>query len=815
MLLTDGTVIVHNAGSQNWYRLTPNSAGSYVSGTWSSIASLPSGYAPQYFASAVLPDGRVIINGGEYNGNTNNWTNKGAIYDPVANAWTSVTAPNNGASPWNEIGDAQSVVLANGTYMLASCCANPSADALLNASNLTWSTAGAPSGYQNEQGYTLLPDGSVLTISVWSPPHTQKYNPATNTWSSAADTPVSLIDPTACGNYETGPSVLRPDGTVVAFGGNTGCSSASTKVDPTAIYNSANNTWIQGPNVPTISGKNYDLADAPAALLPNGNILFAASPGYGSSPTHFFEFTSSNVINQVSDPSSASGNGAYVYNFLVLPTGQILMTDFSNRAQIYTPTGSPNASWAPVITTVPTTLAPGQTYQVSGLQLNGLSQGAAYGDDAQAETNYPLVRIINNASGHVFYARTSNHSTMSVAPNTAGSTSFLLPAGIESGLSSLVVVANGIPSQAVPVNISSSPLQVTPFTNIASSGNYGGQFTPSSFPYQLQAASGSIKYSISGIPSWLHASSTSGTVTTSPTTVTLSVNSSANSLCGGTYNATIAFNDTTNNKTALTVSATLTVTGTSALVVTSSTDIVSSGNQGGTFSPSSFQYQLSATNCTTNYSISGVPSWLDVSSGSGTLTTAPTTVTFTVNSSANNLTPGGYNATVNLTNTTNGLGNQTRNATLTVNSPPPPPPKTPRTWVSGTGNDNNDCSLAAPCATFAGAIAKTAAGGEINCLDSGGFGGLTITQSVSIVCKKVKAGVLVSGTSGIVINAGAGDAIELSGLDINGNGTGLNGVYLVSGGALHIANSLIRGFQGNNPAGNGVVIAPSAGTVQF
>ena len=201
-------------------------------------------------------------------------------------------------------GDAPSVVLANGTYMLASCCANPSVNALFNASNLTWSSTGAPSSYQNEQGYTLLPDGGVLTINVRSPPHTQKYDPVSNTWSSAADTPVSLIDPSACGNHEIGPAVLRADGTVVAFGGNTGCSAGGSQPDPTAIYNSANNTWIQGPDVPTIGSRTDDLADAPAALLPNGNILFAASPGFGEAPTHFFEFTSANTITQVADPYS-------------------------------------------------------------------------------------------------------------------------------------------------------------------------------------------------------------------------------------------------------------------------------------------------------------------------------------------------------------------------------------------------------------------------------------------------------------------------------------------------------------------------------
>jgi hypothetical protein len=484
LLLTDGTVIVHISRSQSWYKLTPDAQGNYASGTWSPIASLQNGYTPLYFASAVLPDGRVIIQGGEYNANCSGsdeaWTNLGAIYDPVANTWTPVSPPS--GSGWTNtlscglanggVGDAPSIVLPNGTFMLGSCCACPNVDALLNATSLTYSSTGAPidpsqgpncpgGTYQAEQGYTLLPNGNLLTIDVWNPPKAQQYNPAAGTWADIASTPVSLIDPTQCGKFEMGPAVTRADGTTVAFGGNSGCT--SSPADPTAIYTAAANSWVQGPNVPAVCGASgttsCTLADAPAALLPSGNILFAASAGYGNvnPPTHFFEFSSGNTINQVADPPFNPTNlGSFNYNFLVLPNGQIFMTDFSSVAGVYTPSGSANAGWAPVISSVPNNLAVGQTYQISGSQLNGLSQGAAYGDDVQSATNYPLVRITNNATGHVFYARTFNHSTMSIAPNTMGSTNFTVPANIETGANSLVVVANGIASQATAVNISNS-----------------------------------------------------------------------------------------------------------------------------------------------------------------------------------------------------------------------------------------------------------------------------------------------------------------------------------------------------------------------
>jgi len=91
-----------------------------------------------------------------------------------------------------------------------------------------------------------------------------------------------------------------------------------------------------------------------------------------------------------------------------------------------------------------------------------------------------------------------------------------------------------------------------------------------------------------------------------------------------------------------------------------------------------------------------------------------------------------------------------------------------RTWVSGVGDDANPCSRTAPCKTFAGAISKTAAGGQINCIDAGGFGGVTITKSMAIQCDNVEAGILVSGPNGITINAGVADVVTLRGLDIEG-----------------------------------------------
>jgi hypothetical protein len=135
-----------------------------------------------------------------------------------------------------------------------------------------------------------------------------------------------------------------------------------------------------------------------------------------------------------------------------------------------------------------------------------------------------------------------------------------------------------------------------------------------------------------------------------------------------------------------------------------------------------------------------------------------------------------------------------------------------RTWVSGVGDDANPCSRTAPCKTFAGAISKTAPAGEINCLDPGGFGAVTITKSIIISCEAGTAGVLVSGTNGIVVQAAPADIVYLRGLDIEGLTTGLSGILFVSGGALHLEKSLIRGF--NSGAATGISFNPT-GTAEL
>jgi hypothetical protein len=138
-----------------------------------------------------------------------------------------------------------------------------------------------------------------------------------------------------------------------------------------------------------------------------------------------------------------------------------------------------------------------------------------------------------------------------------------------------------------------------------------------------------------------------------------------------------------------------------------------------------------------------------------------------------------------------------------------------RTWVSGVGDDANPCSRTAPCKTFPGAISKTAVNGEINCLDPGGFGTLTIIKSISIVCDTTEGGVLSAGVNGFIVNAPAGSIVTIKGVDVECIGTGINGIEMVGVGVtLHVHKSQIRNCRASGGSGNGILIAPSSGVAK-
>jgi len=439
--MTDGTVLAQSGSENTWYKLTPDNTGSYVNGTWSQVASLQPGYEPLYFAGAVLADGRLVIAGGEYNYDEFAFTNQGAVYDPVKDAWTVLKPPKG----WHWIGDSPGVVLPDGRYVLGDKFFNKMA--ALDPKTLKWTelkSKGKNEKWFAEEGFVLLPTGHVLTWDVKDNPQSEEYDPAAGKWDSLGSTVQNLQGPClVCScievppkNWcyyspgETGPGILRPDGTIFAEGAmHQGESTAFT-----AIYTPGSG-WSAGPDWP-----NGDQAsDCPAALLPDGNVLALGSSGF------LYEFDGTNFTQ-----SDVGQVNATYSSLMVLPTGEVLIAGYA----VYQPTGTYEAAWQPTIATYPSTVTRGSTYKISGTQFNGLSQAAGFGDEVETFTNYPLVRITNNSTSHVFYARTHDHSTMGVATGSKKVfTYFDVPSGMETGASTLEVVANGIPSAAVAVTV--------------------------------------------------------------------------------------------------------------------------------------------------------------------------------------------------------------------------------------------------------------------------------------------------------------------------------------------------------------------------
>ena len=444
--LRDGRILVNESQGPDtgvWLILTPDSTGSYVNGTWSTTGHLPAGYQPIYFGSQLLLDGKhVVIEGGEYNQGSAVWTTLGAVgtITPFGNVSWVLNAPPSG---WNTIGDAQSVVLANGNYMQSNCCT--AQNAIYNGPN-SWLTTGSVLQPDNdESGFTLLTNGKVLTVDAKFNSNcstnvgSELYDQTTGTWTCAAHTPVQLYNPA---DEELGSAVLMYNNKVFQVGGN---------IVATAVYDVASNTWAAGPTPPN----GLDQADGPGALEPNGKVLEMLSPGLFNRGCQMMEYDpTAATLTNTNNPTNCPADSSYVGHFMVLPTGQIMFTDFSGLVEVYTPAAGVVASAKPTILASSTNLTHGSTNNILyGKQLNGLSQGGAYGDDYQGDTDYPLVRLTNTSTGAVYWAFTHDENTHSIAPGTVMYTKFDLPASIPAGTYSIVSIANGIASNAITVSV--------------------------------------------------------------------------------------------------------------------------------------------------------------------------------------------------------------------------------------------------------------------------------------------------------------------------------------------------------------------------
>lgn len=441
-LLTDGTILCMDREAPNrspygkkCWKLTPDAYGSYVNGTWQELQ--PMINSRLYYGAAVLPDGRVVVVGGEYS-DIGFEINKGEIYDPVANSWTAIADVPGSL----RAGDAASCLLPDGRLLLGSNINRNSA--IYDPSTDTWSLAGLQNGVStkddssSEESWVLLPDNSVLVVECSNSPKAERYLIDQDLWTSAGVLPYEVVHRPS---LEIGAGVLLYDGRVIWFGGNGRC----------MLYN--NGAWEAAPDFPS-DGRGGRMAanDAPACLMPNGKVLATANPGSGNgfqTPTFFYEWDG----DFTSIPAPFTNNSpAYVGRMLLVPTGEVLYAAETRDIYVYTPDGDPDPSWRPVIVECPTDLVAGGTYTLYGRQLNGLSQANMYGDDSAAATNYPLVAIRNLDSSHVRYCNTVNHSTMGVATGDAiVSTDFTVPDDIEDGPSELFVIVNGIASEPCPI----------------------------------------------------------------------------------------------------------------------------------------------------------------------------------------------------------------------------------------------------------------------------------------------------------------------------------------------------------------------------
>src|ERR1041385_584751 len=291
LLLSDGTVLVKSSSGGGSYgniydRLTPNASGSYVNGTWSSIAPMIS--TRLYYSSQVLKDGRVYVAGGDYaTGGAS-----GEVYNPLTNTWTA--APSPGAT----LSDANSEILEDGRVLQALVSGQLTGTKIYDPVANTYSTGPTTHGIHNESAWVKLPDNSILYVDRLSTT-SERYIPATNTWITDANVPVQLYDPYG---DETGGALLLPDGRALFLG------SSGHNAYYTPSGSTANGTWTAGPDFPNAQGT----PDAPAAMMVNGKVLCNASPvptagNHFPSPTTFYEFDpGTNVFTSIPAPAGGS-----------------------------------------------------------------------------------------------------------------------------------------------------------------------------------------------------------------------------------------------------------------------------------------------------------------------------------------------------------------------------------------------------------------------------------------------------------------------------------------------------------------------------
>ena len=367
LLLSDGTVLAASRipalpetfppslDSKGWYRLHPDIFGHYVAGLWTQEADMHD--ARLFYASAVLPDGRVLVAGGEYGPGAA----KSEVFDPVAGTWTQyqpvpaglLLISNN--APWtnqNKFGfsDSGCKLLADGTVMVAPVYPQqPNATLIFDPANNSWRRGAFNLASQNEASWVKLPDDSILTVDKFGT-NSERYIPALNKWFMDRVPPVQLFE----NHQEIGPAILLPNGKALFLGGT----------GKTALYTPAGGTnygsWETGPDIPD----GLVAADSPAAMLVNGRVLCAVSTGYTNGPTSFFEYdptcSDTGCFRAVDRPPlnpNQVDDAPFGDTMLALPDGTILFSHNSGGVLgggifIYQPDGAPLAAGKPRISSI-------------------------------------------------------------------------------------------------------------------------------------------------------------------------------------------------------------------------------------------------------------------------------------------------------------------------------------------------------------------------------------------------------------------------------------------------------------------------------
>lgn len=448
MLLSDGTVLGMN-GSGDCVKLTPDIHGSYINGTWSIMSTM--NQSRLFFASQLLTNGNMWVAGGEYgSGGTSE------LYDSLNNTWTLLPCPSNGPN----IYDAISEILPNGNPLVFPISTSP-ACLIFNVASSNWLSAAPCHAYQDEADWVKLSTDCILTIDSFTT-NTEHYVPSLNEWVVDGTVPVPLYDSV---KSELGSGHLLPNGQVFWLGSTTN----TALYTPGSTVTSAG-SWVALSGIPNGLGA----PDAPAAMMVNGKILCCLGPAATyNSPSSFFEYDyTSDTFTQVTAPGGGStyNTAPFTTSMLALPDGTVLFVggQGSTSLYVYTPDGTPLPAGQPVINAI-TENADG-SYQLTGTGLNGISEGAAYGDDEQMAGNYPIVRMTNNSSGNVYYARTFNWNSTSVQTGSrVVTTQFALPQNLPAGTYSLIVSAVGNPS--APQTFTYSPPPVPGGLSAASGSN--------------------------------------------------------------------------------------------------------------------------------------------------------------------------------------------------------------------------------------------------------------------------------------------------------------------------------------------------------